>query len=154
MTSFVYTFIDYSGEKSTLTIPVTQITNDGLNYVAIAVTEFAAVKVLVDALSIGIIQNGRVVARQENYSSAIPSDEYAQREIGLRFYYTTDGPLQKRGNFTIPAGNLGLALTNQSDEVDLTGTEVAALVSWLESFMEVVGEQVTITRGRAVGRNN
>lgn len=154
MGQMAFTIQDHSTELSTVVFPVAEPATDGSNYQSIAVTQFAALLVAVQALTKGNVLRRSMNVRQLNENSDVPTDPYAQREIGARFYYRTTGPLAKTGHFTIPAADLDLIVTNNSDEIDLSITEVGALITLVEALMEVDGESVEVYRGRVVGRNN
>jgi hypothetical protein len=93
------------------------------------------------------------VAREVNESDNTPSSAYAQRELGARLFYRTTGTLQKKGYVTIPAPS-DVVIDNNSDELDITNTFLAAVITILEVIMEVDGESVNFYRGRLVGRRS
>jgi hypothetical protein len=71
------------------------------------------------------------------------------------FYQTTGSPV-RRGTLTLPAPDLDvLTVPGGTDEVTLEdGSVMAALVTALETHMEVAGQSVTITKAVLVGRNS
>lgn len=83
-----------------------------------------------------------------------PTSPFAQREQGLRFFYSDNVDASKY-NITVPAPDLAIVADPGSDDVDLTITEVAALVTWLESnVLSPNGNAITVDRAVIVGRNS
>ena len=154
MAAYVFTVQDHSGELSSVRFPSEEPAQDGSNYNNVAVVQYEAILAALQALTKGNVLRGMFVAREVTENPNVPGDPYAQREIGARFYYRTIGPLQKRGHFTVPAADLDLLAQTGTDEIDITGGLVDALLSILEIVMEVDGEAPEFIRGRIVGRNN
>jgi hypothetical protein len=87
-------------------------------------------------------------------SQALPTAEEAQRELGLRIFYI-DTTTQKKYHFTIPGPDLSLMVSAGFDQVDWSGTEMAALETALETSMKSPdGNAISITSGYVVGRRN
>lgn len=83
-----------------------------------------------------------------------PASVYAHRERGLRFFYSDDVTSDKF-NITLPAPDGTIVDNPGSDLVDLSITEVAALVTWIEAnVVSPAGNAVTVDRAVQIGRNN
>jgi hypothetical protein len=83
-----------------------------------------------------------------------PSSPYANREAGARVFYHNDTSNEK-GRVTIPGPDLAnVDIQAGSDLFDLTDTEMASLVTWLEANAEYDGESITVDRAVLVGRNS
>jgi hypothetical protein len=153
MAQIVFTVKDFSNELSTVAFPVTEPAQDGSDYQNLAVTQYNALKTALQAATIGNVASGRMVARETVENSDTPTNAYAQRELGARLYYQTTGPLGKKGYITIPAPS-DAVIDNNSDELDITNTLLAAIITILEVIMRVDGESVNFYRGRLVGRRS
>jgi hypothetical protein len=94
----------------------------------------------------------RQIANTEDDSQ--PASGFANREAGLRFFYSDDSNAKKY-HITVPGPDYGTIDTAGSDEIPLTQTEVAAMVTWMEAEMvSVDGNSITVDRVVKVGRNN
>jgi hypothetical protein len=82
------------------------------------------------------------------------SDPYAQRELGLRFFFHDTTAFEK-GYLTVPGPDLAnIDLESDGDTADLTDSEVAAMVTWIEANVLIQGNAVTVDRAVVVGRAN
>ncbi len=146
-------FRDYSNEYSTFSVLVEEIdgiarTFDGLQ------SEVAALESAVEAISLATLVsiNFRQIANTEDDQA--PTSPFAEREHGLRFFYSDDVNAKKY-HITVPAPDYATIDVPGSDEVPLDQTEVAALVSWMEAEMQSAdGNAITVDRVVKVGRNN
>lgn len=135
---------------------------------AIASTDTAAdldamstdLQAAVNPVTLGVISNVSF-AYVPFESEAIPTDPFAQRELGLRILYTGNSS-NRNFSVTIPAPDLdALTLLGNTDEVDLEDASVMAdLVAWIEANVDYPHgdppgvETVTVRRAYIVGRNN
>jgi hypothetical protein len=84
-----------------------------------------------------------------------PADVNARRDRAMVLSYVDNTFPNMKGIITIPGVDLTVVASPNTDEVDLTITEVAALVTALETAARSkIGNSITITSGRLVGRNN
>jgi len=89
-------------------------------------------------------------------SDTVPSDNFAQREIGLRVFLTDDVNGRK-SHFTIPGPDLeALTILDGTDFVDLADAGImATLVAAVEADAQSVdGNAVSVQRAVIVGRRN
>ena len=109
----------------------------------------------IEAHSLGTV--AQVYASQDTQArdETRPSDNFAQRELGYRFYYT-DNTTQESGSFTIGTADLDIAsYLPGSDALDLTASPTAAMVTFLEAnVLSRDGNAITIDRAIVVGRNS
>lgn len=146
-------YLDFSGEKSSVSFNVA--TPSGATY------DWDALEAIVDGIgdaidAVCLCTRGndtiRVVAQVG--SQALPTDEEAQRELGLRIFYL-DTTTQKKYHITIPGPALALMVSAGFDQVDWSGTEMAALETALEANMlSPDGNAISIQSGYIVGRRN
>lgn len=139
--------IDFSDEKSTASI----YTDNGVFPLDAAITAWFDA---VDGVSIGTLEKS-VLANAEDKdvgSTAVPANQYAQRETKWLARYTDDVTL-KRYQFEIPCANLAL-LAGNTDFMDLTAGAGLELKTQFESIgQSPVGNAVTLNSVEHVGRN-
>jgi hypothetical protein len=155
LTELPFTFVDYSGEKSVVTVRCAAIASDGGNWDDV-VSDVAGSRALMGAALNTMTQcNETLSAVYVPYavgSGTLPS-EGADREIALRLIYEDDTTHQKY-RMDIPGPIEGIWKTN-SDELDLADVVVAAFVLVFEAHMlSPLGNSVTILSGHKVGRRN
>lgn len=145
---------DHSDEYSATTI---QIADYGaLITVGDLTTAAEALETHLNAISLGTVVN--VAFRQQLADAADerPASPYAQRELGLRFFFHDDTDPNAKGNFTIAAPDLAaLTILPGTDLVDITQAPVAAFVAWFEA--EAIGpggNSPVVDRAVIVGRSN
>ncbi len=81
-------------------------------------------------------------------------DDYANRELGMRFFFHSDVTFEK-GYLTVPGPDLAnIDMESDGDTADLTDSEVAALVTWIEANVLIQGNAVSVDRAVLVGRAN
>lgn len=153
MTLVSASYLDYSGERSSVAFNVA--TPSGATF------DWDAWDLIIDGITdvidaVSIMRRGPVHAHTliDTGSLELPADEEAQRELGLRIFYY-DVTTLKKYHLTIPGPELALMVISGTDVVDLTGTEMAALVTEFESNVKSPdGNVIEITRGAIVGRRN
>lgn len=149
------TFRDRSKEQSKVTLHNAPIT--ALN-IADFLSDYGDLKVAMAALSLGVLYRDLWVGDSTLLDESIPTDPYAQREIGLRFHYIGNTTM-KKFFITLPAPNLSLVTYDgQTDQVDITqGAEVIALVAAIEAIgrsPDDDAENITVVSAEVVGRNS
>ena len=146
-----FKIIDHSGEYSTVRLNVPDVTE--INYVA--VEGFAvALQTAVAALTAGNIASRSLTAYSIPINDTYPTNEFAQRETGLRLFYK-DNVNAKKFHVTIPAPDLALIAVEGTDLVDMSLSVVAAVTDAMEAFMlSPYGNPITFYKGVIVGRKN
>lgn len=146
-------FRDYSDEYSTFSVLVPDI--DGVGRLWTSVETLAgALETAVEDISLATLVsiNFRQIANTEDDQQ--PTSPFAEREAGLRFFYSDDVNAKKY-HITIPAPDYATIDIPGSDEIPLSQTQVAAMVSWMETEMvSADGNAITVDRVVKVGRNN
>jgi hypothetical protein len=155
MASFNVTFRDYSDELSTVSFPVAEPAGDGSDYAAI-LADMGDIIFALNALSIGSIIRYSLTVNYTETGDGRPSNNYAQRESGLRLFWEEGVSPFAKGHLTVPMPDLLLVATAGTDEVDIAGvTVVNALVALLEANMQSpAGNDIEFYRGVIVGRRN
>lgn len=153
MTLVSASYLDYSGERSSVSFNVATPSGATFDYDAWDLV-IDGITDVIDAVS--IMRRGPVNARTliDTGSHELPADEEAQRELGLRIFYYDETTL-KKFHLTIPGPELALFVIPGTDVVDLTGTEMAALVTEFESnVLSPDLNAIEITHAAVVGRRN
>lgn len=153
LSTAVFGFEDYSREKSTVQLEMS-LPADG--------TEWETNQTLIDALAVAFkavsLCNLSYYGQRtiQNDELGTPSNVEAQREVGIRFFWReTSGEDPAKGNFTLPGPNKALVLSNNSDEIDLTITEIGAIVGAVEAVWNAsLPVNREIYRARLVGRKS
>lgn len=148
----VWSFLDYSGETSPVTIHHGAITPVNL---AGFLTEFGQMRSAIDGISIGTIQKEKWVGDDTLLSNALPANAFAQRELKwlVRYRDTTSNKIY---NIEIPCADPTGRLVAGTDKADLTETNMAAFVTRFESFgrsPESDTHNVAVQEIILVGRN-
>ena len=151
----VTTFRDIDGEQSTFQLPNGEITVGSLPGF---LSEYGTLKTALDALTLGILASDQWVGDRTNISDALPTDNFAQRELKLKF--TMDGS-GDGGYFyrTLPCPDLALVtiIPNTKGAIDLTtGAEMIAAVAAIEAIGRHPDDDtqtVTVVKCEVVGRN-
>lgn len=152
MTKLNFTIRDYSDEKSNFGLYIPDV--DETNWIATN-TAVAAINTAIAALTIGNIT--RVNFDHETGlagADSRPSSPWAQRELGVRFFYVDDVTSDKY-NFTLPCPDLLLIGNPGTDDLDLTLSILAAIVTAVEALaVSPDGNAITIERAKVVGRRS
>lgn len=152
-----FTYLDFSGEKSTVTIyngAITAVSLPGF------LTEFGALRDSINGLSLGAIQQEQWIGDRTSFSNPAPTDPDAQRERKALVTYVGDVS-GKRYTITIPMARVKDSSGNSlllpgTDLYDLTAVPVAAFISAFEQIGRSPDdslETVTVESIRTVGRN-
>lgn len=152
MSELVATFIDVSGEKSTATLNM----NDQGG--SVTITDIASLVTTAETAlnGVSLATLFSVAFRQQfvDDPATLPASPYAQREAGMRFFYHSN-VTGKKGRLTVPAPDMAnCALLAGTDLFDPADTEVAALITWIESYVTINSEAVTVDSVMYIGRNN
>lgn len=152
MTSSVsLTIRDHSDELSTVTFPIGAV--DETNWV-LNNTKIAALEAAVTAATTGNVAFRTLTAYRTVVDDNRPLNPYAQREIGLRLFYS-DNVTGKKFHLTIPAPDLIVMSQGGTDLIDLTGSLADPIVAAMQALMvSADGNPVTIYKGLIVGRRN
>lgn len=150
-----FTFRDYGSEIGSLSLYVTDIAAGGAGYDAL-VAAIAAIESEIIALTLCTTAGNALTQELGADSDAVPSSEFAQRELGLRVFMVDDVNGRK-SHFTVPGPDLAaLTIFAGTDLVDLEDASVMAdLVTSVEAgAISADGNTVTVIRAAIVGRRN
>lgn len=147
-----FTLLDYSDEKSTVTIH-----NGAITSVSIAgfLTNFGALRDAIDDITLGTLQKEKWVGDDEVLSNVLPTNVFAQRELKALVIYEGNTS-QKKFSIEIPTFDPTGRMIAGTDLIDLTNTEVAAFVTAFETIARTPDsdtETVNVLEMRLVGRN-
>jgi hypothetical protein len=153
MSEYTVRLIDYSGEPTTVTLPLPQIT--AANHDTVIGTNVPALKAAIIAATKGNFISEHITHSRVYSVPSVPNDKDAQRELGLEVTWYDSVDPSKRGKFTFGTVDLTLFAEQGTDLVDLEEIAPAALVTAIESFCESpLGNAITVTKMRIVGRRN
>lgn len=147
-----FTVRDFSDEKSTFRLNVPDVTAANFDATISAIT---GLNTAVAAVTLGNITAVNLTAETGLAGADIrPSNPFAQRELGARFYYQ-DNVTGEKFHFTIPCADLSIVGQGGTDAIDLTLSLVAPIKTFFEALVvSQNGNPVTITSARVVGRNS
>ena len=158
MANLLFTYLDFSAESSTVSIKIPNITS--ANYDEIvgdgALEGRGILRAALAGVTRGLLVRESAVTLSEVFGGSV-TDEDAQREDGLRIWGRGDDS-GKLFSITIPTADRANLAVAGTDDVPLDGTEMAALVSALETYWKAdygaTLEAITVVRARLVGRAN
>lgn len=149
-------FLDYSNETSHFKFdfgPITALT------IAAFLTQYGALRSATDAITIGALVEDTWKGDVTRYNVAKPSDPNAQRERKFLVTYQDTTSFSKY-RLEIPTASFEVGSPAASvfkpntDEVDLTVTEIAAWITAFETLCKSPeGNGVDVVEIRGVGRN-
>ena len=146
-----FTIRDHSDELSSVAFPIAAV--DETTWV-LTNTRIAALQAAVAAATTGNIAFRTLTAFREVVDDNRPLNPYAQREIGLRLFYSDD-VTGKKYHLTIPAPDLIVMSQGGTDLIDLTGSLADPIVAAMQTLMvSEDGNTVTVYKGLIVGRRN
>jgi len=149
--SVTFTVRDHSDENSTVTFPIGPI--DELNWVAVNAS-IGILEAAVRAATTGNVSFRTLTAYKKIVDDNRPANPYAQREIGLRLFYS-DNVNGRKYSLTIPAPDLIVMSQGGTDLIDLTGSLADPLVAAMQAVMQSPDDNpVTIYKGVIVGRKS
>jgi len=154
---------DYDRELSPMKVHVGQVTAISLPGLLTQIGNFRSA---VDGLTIGITAKENLSVFSTILSQLLPTNEFAQRETkwvveyhdDTAFFDPPDNAIPNAGylkpfDFEIATADLSL-LADNSDELPLTETHAAALVTAFEAMARSpYGGEVVVDKIRQVGRN-
>jgi len=148
-----YRFRDFSDEYSSVGFEINTVGSANYFDAELGNPVGAAYEIhqALTGISIGTVARYTAKTEDEVVDDVRPVDGNAQRENGLRIYGRDDAG--KLHSVTVPCPNKTLLAQPGTDLVDLTGTEMAALVTALESHWTPAGAaSITIEKAILVGR--
>ncbi len=149
--SVTFTVRDHSDESSTVTFPIGPI--DDTNWVANN-AKIATLETALRAATTGNVSFRMLTAYRKIVDDNRPANPYAQREIGLRLFYS-DNVNGKKYHLTIPAPDLVVMSQGGTDLIDLTGSLADPIVAAMEAVMQSPDDNpVTVYKGVIVGRRS
>lgn len=142
MTSrYTITMEDRDGESASTTIRGVTLTAGNITA---EVAKMAAIKAAIEAVSLLVTRSETVVAIENGYATALPTSVYAQR--GIKFLVRGVDTLGNPQHFHISGADLGLTGLMVGENMDLTSTEGAALVTAINAFwVSNAGNAVTVS---------
>lgn len=144
------TYVDNSNEESTMGFhfgPITALT------IAAFLTQFGAFRTATNAIVLGNLVRDSWTGDATKYSKVVPADENAQRErkFFVQYQDTTNLSIFR---LEIPTADLEGRMLPDSDQVDLTETDIAAWVTAFEALCKSPdGNAVNVLAIYAVGRS-
>jgi len=148
-------FVDHSGERSATRVYLTQMDDTNFNLVAGNSVLGQAVfdlRAAISAITLCNLTGVSVMAVDYPETDVNPASVWAQRELGLRVFYT-DTVNGKKYHITIPGPDLVKLAELGTDNVDPQDADWLAFVAAFELHARSPdGNAVEITAGRIVGR--
>jgi len=159
-------FLDYSNESSSTSVNVGAVTAVSIAGLLSDIADFITA---IDAITVGALKFDQLIAYNTRRTSIPPTDPQAQRERKWMVLYTDttaffDDPVNAIPNagfgkifkFEIPTAHFGLTdvFPLNSDEADLTQTQIAAFVTAFEAMgRSPYGGAVDVLKIVGVGRS-
>lgn len=135
------TFLDRDNEASTISVHGTALS--AANFVAQDGFADALIAAIED-VTLMVLQKDSRIAVETKFTPVLPTGAYAQR--GIKWLVRCGDVNGNPVTFHIPGANLALAGLLVGENMDLTSTEGAALVSAIEDYvLSNDGEAVTVT---------
>lgn len=148
-----FTFLDYSNEKSVVSMYNGQITAASI---AGFLTAFGGMRTALEGITLGVVHQEAWVGDQTLLSNDPPTNVFAQRELKWLVTYRGDTS-NKIFNLTIPTADPTGRLVAGTDLANLANTEMAAFVTAFEAFAKTPDddtEGVEVLEIRLIGRNS
>lgn len=148
-------FLDKSGEISRVeyNVPVSSAANVEGQIDDSQVDTALSTAALIASLSLCTPISSQLVASTSKWAQTPPGSLYAQRELGLKVTYS-DNVTGKLYQMTIPAPDWANIGSGNSDQVDPADAAWIAFKAKFETeAVSEVGNPITVTGGRLVGRN-
>lgn len=145
-------FRDYSDEYSSVSVLVDDLI--GTDVWTVVTGLAAGLESALEGISLATLVSIHFRQIANSLDDTQPASPYAEREAGLRFFYSDD-VTGKKFNLTVPGPDYATIDVPGSDEIPLTQTEVAALITWMEAnIVSDAGNSITVDRVVKVGRNS
>lgn len=159
-----FTMLDYSREKATISLHTADITAGTLPG---TLTQIGALRTAIEGITLGVVSDERLSVFETNLSNTPPASELAQVESSWLVQYEDnqaffDAPTNAIPNegfgklFTTTIGTADIVgrLQPNSDEADLTDTQIAAFITAFEALVHSpYGGTINVTKITFVGRN-
>jgi len=152
---FTATFLDRSGEKSTMQVPLPTIGAGNIVAALDSITDGTPDGLLttLKALSHCTLVRSQVALDPEFYVENLPASALAQREMALLVSYQ-DNVNGKKYTFSIPGPKWDLIGQAGTDIIDPANVLWLAAKTAIQTFMvSPDGNAITVVAGRLVGRN-
>ena len=149
-----WTFRDKSRESSAVQLIIPDVSAGGTDFDAV-MASVAALGAAIDTLTLCAPAAENYVQEVDPPSADIPTDDAAQREYGLRIFYTDDVN-SKQFHFTIPGPDFAQVDTVAgTDLADLSAGGIPALITAVDgNVLSPYGNAVTLRRVVVVGRRS
>lgn len=158
-----FTFLDYDREVSSMQVNTGDIT---ALTIAGALTQWGSLRNALAGITLGTISNEALNVFNTRLSNSVPADESAQRERKWLVTYEDatqffDAPVNaipnagygKKFSVEIPTADYDGKLLTNTDQADLTNTDIAAFVDAFEDLCKSpYGGAVNVLQMTAVGR--
>jgi hypothetical protein len=148
-TSVIYSYVDESGEPTSVQLNLPAILADGSNFDTVVSDVASSLALLGTALGTLTLCNewqSAISMWRARIAKTAPSDQEAQREYVARFIYADD-VTGKSYRFDVPGPDQGI-FTAGTDQVNMADTAVAAFKIVFEANVKSeVGNAVTLVRG-------
>ncbi len=152
MAELVASLVDISGEVGTVTMKIAD--QAGATTISAVETLATTLETALEGISHLTLKNIWFRQGMLTEDGAAPSSPYANRENGALVFFHNNVSNEK-GRVTVPGPDLvNVARNTGTDEFDLSDTEMAALVTWMETNIAFRGEVITVDKALYVGRNN
>lgn len=159
-----FTMLDYSSEKSSLALATGNVTAVSI---AGLLAQVGPLRTAIEGITLGVVESERLSVFDTNLSNTPPLNELAQVESAWLVQYEDNLPFfddptnaipnegfGKLFSLTIGTADIVGRLQPQSDEADMTDTQIAAFVSAFEAIARSpYGGTVNVTKITFVGRN-
>lgn len=153
MAKVTLTYLDYSREQSQVSFNVADPSGATFDWAGLATT-IDAVNDAIEAVTLCTRGPESITVELAAGSDLLPADADAQREAGLRIFYT-DQVNGRKGHMTVPGPDKSLMAQQGFDEVSWAGAEMSALESAIETnVLSRDGNAIQISKGVLVGRKN
>lgn len=141
MTSrYTLTMLDRDGEAASTSLRGVTLTSGNITA---QVALMAALRSAIEAVSLLVTSKEAVVAIENAYSPSLPTHPFAER--GIKFLVRGRDSLGNPQSFHISGAAKDLAGLMNGEQMDLTSTEGAALVSAIEAFwVSNAGNPITV----------
>lgn len=152
MARLVFTYKDYSRERSTMELLIAEPSAGGADFDATIAKQVALVAAIAGVTDAVLAKQGMVINESKEVGD---SPVGTKRENALRIFWA-DTTAETVGHFSLPCPDPeGAWLVLGTDKVDLTETAIAALITALEAnVLSPAGNAISISQIVEVGRRN
>lgn len=144
---------DYSNEPTRTNFRIADASDDAGEATVIAGL-IAGLKTAIEGVTNGSYVSAKYSLDTIKYGNGAAASEDAQRERKVIIFYEDDTTFDLHSLEIGTVDITEVALYANSDEIDITDTAFAALVTWMETNMlSKAGNSITVLRAELVGRN-